>query len=142
MSIKIAVIGANPANVEEIKAVVTASLYGDMEIVTATVDNYHHLVSHANDLVVCLVNRRVEMETAFGTDKVIALEFVPPTEYFLTLSKIPAGTDMLVFNNSTAGTDVLMRHLRHYDLMHINFEIVAYEELSYDAVAAKIAAAR
>ena len=142
MSIKIAVIGANPANVEEIKAVVTASLYGDMEIVTATVDNYHHLVAHDNDLVVCLVNRRVEMETAFGTDKVIALEFVPPTEYFLTLSKIPAGTDMLVFNNSTAGTDVLMRHLRHYDLMHINFEIVAYEELSYDAVAAKIAAVR
>ena len=36
MSIRIAVIGANPANVEEIKAVVTASLYGDMEIVTAT----------------------------------------------------------------------------------------------------------
>ena len=142
MSIKIAVIGANPANVEEIKAVVTASLYGDMEIVTATVDNYHHLIAHANDLVVCLVNRRVEMETAFGVDKVIALEFVPPTEYFLTLSKIPAGAAMLVFNNSTAGTDVLMRHLRHYDLMHINYEIVAYEELNRDAVAKKIAAAR
>ena len=142
MSIKIAVIGANPANVEEIKAVVTASLYGDMEIVTATVDNYHHLIAHANDLVVCLVNRRVEMETAFGVDKVVALEFVPPTEYFLTLSKIPAGAAMLVFNNSTAGTDVLMRHLRHYDLMHINYEIVAYEELNRDAVAKKIAAAR
>lgn len=142
MSIKIAVIGANPANVEEIKAVVTASLYGDMEIVTATVDNYHHLVAQTNDLVVCLVNRRVEMETAFGADKVIALEFVPPTEYFLTLSKIPAGAAMLVFNNSTAGTDVLMRHLRHYDLMHINYEVVAYEELNRDAVAKKIAAAR
>ena len=142
MSIRIAVIGANPANVEEIKAVVTASLYGDMEIVTATVDNYHHLIAHANDLVVCLVNRRVEMETAFGVDKVVALEFVPPTEYFLTLSKIPAGAAMLVFNNSTAGTDVLMRHLRHYDLMHINYEIVAYEELNRDAVAKKIAAAR
>ena len=120
----------------------TASLYGDMEIVTATVDNYHHLIAHSNDLVVCLVNRRVEMETAFGADKVVALEFVPPTEYFLTLSKIPAGTGMLIFNNSTAGTDVLMRHLRHYDLMHINYEIIAYEELSRDAVAAKIAAAR
>ena len=73
MSIKIAVIGANPANVEEIKAVVTASLCGDMEIVTATVDNFQHLLAAHNDMVVCLVNRRAEMETAFGADKVIAL---------------------------------------------------------------------
>ena len=142
MSIKIAVIGANPANVEEIKAVVTASLCGDMEIVTATVDNFQHLLAAHNDMVVCLVNRRAEMETAFGADKVIALEFVPPTDYFLTLSKIPAGTDLLVFNNSTAGTHVLMRHLRHFDLMHVNYEIVAYEEMSHAEVAAKIAAAR
>ena len=142
MSIKIAVIGANPANVDEIKAVVVASLAGDMEIVTATVDNYQHLIAADNDMIVCLVNRRAEMELAFGPDKVIALEFVPPTEYFLTLSKLPPNTDVLVFNNSTAGTHVLMRLLQQYNLMHLAFEVVAYEELSHESVAKKIAAAR
>ena len=142
MSIKIAVIGANPANVDEIKAVVVASLAGDMEIVTATVDNYQHLIAANNDMIVCLVNRRAEMELAFGPDKVIALEFVPPTEYFLTLSKLPPNTDVLVFNNSTAGTHVLMRLLQQYNLMHLAFEVVAYEELSHESVAKKIAAAR
>lgn len=142
MSIKIAVIGANPANVDEIKSVVVASLAGDMEIVTATVDNYQHLIAADNDMVVCLVNRRAEMEMAFGPDKVIALEFVPPTEYFLTLSKLPPRTGVLVFNNSTAGTHVLMRLLKQYDLMHLAFEVVAYEELSHEAVAVKISAAR
>lgn len=141
MSIKIAVIGANPANVEEIQSVVTASLCGDLEIVTGTIDDYQNLLAVDNDMVVCLVNRRAEMEAVFGADKVIALEFVPPTDYFLTLSKVPAGADMLIFNNSTAGTHVLMRHLQHYNLMHINYEIIAYKELSHAAVAAKIAVA-
>ena len=141
MSIKIAVIGANPANIDEIKSVVLASLSGDMEIVTATVDNYQHLIAADNDMVICLVNRRAEMELAFGPDKVIALEFVPPTEYFLTLSKLPPQSRVVVFNNSTAGTHVLMRLLQKYGLSHLTFEVVAYEELDQETVAAKIAAA-
>lgn len=142
MSIKIAVIGANPANVEEIKAVVVASLSGDLTIVTATLDNYYLLKNCQLSIVVCLVNRQAEMEAYFGADKVIAMEFVPPTEYFLTLSRIPAGSTVLVFNNSVAGTHVLMNHLKHYDLTHLNYEIVAYEEMEQAEVIAKISAAR
>lgn len=103
MPIKIAVIGANPANVEEIRTVVVESLGGIIEIETATVDRYRHLTGA--DLYVCLVNRQQQMEEAFGVEKVVALEFVPPVEYFLALSRIPAGTPVLIFNNSRAGTD-------------------------------------
>ena len=142
MSIKIAVIGANSANVEEIKSVVVASLAGDMEIVTATIDNYQHLVEENHDMVVCLINRREEMEAAFGVDKVIALEFVPPTEYFLTLCQLPPQSSILIFNNSFAGTHVLMRLLQQYKLNHLVHEVVAYQEMDPDTVAAKLSAAR
>ena len=139
MAIKIAVIGVNPANVEEIKSVVVESLAGDVEIETAMLDHYRTLAD--KDLYVCLVNRREQMEEAFGPDKVIALEFEPPVEYFLALSRIPAGTNVLIFNNSLAGTRVLMSRLRQYDLMHLNYDIVAYDEMDYYTVAKKIAAA-
>ena len=142
VSIKIAVIGANQANIEEVKNVVVSSLSDDMEIVTAAVDNFQYLISQNVDMVVCLANRRWEMESFFGADKVVAMEFVPPTEYFLTLSKIKPRTPMLIFNNSTAGTDVLLKLLRHYDLMHIDYEVLAYEETSPAEVAAKLSAAR
>lgn len=139
MAIKIAVIGANPANVEEIKNVVLESLDGGIEIETATIDHYRHLTNA--DLYVCLVNRKEEMEEAFGPEKVIALEFVPPVEYFLMLSRIPSGTNVLVFNNSLAGTRVLMSRLKQYELMHLNYDIVAYDEMDPETVAAKLAAA-
>lgn len=140
VTIKIAVIGANPANVEEIKDVVVESLAGGIEIETATVDRFLHLTGA--DLYVCLVNRQEQMEEAFGPDKVIALEFVPPVEYFLSLSRVPSGTNVLIFNNSRAGTRVLMSRLNQYDLMHLNYDIVAYDEMDYITVAQKIAAAR
>ena len=139
MSIKIAVIGANLANVEEIENVVVESLAGGIEIETATIDSFRHLTDA--DLYVCLVNRKEQMEEAFGSEKVVALEFVPPVEYFLALSKIPAGTPVLVLNNSIAGTRVLMERLRKYDLMHLDYEVVAYDEMEPATIAQKIAAA-
>ena len=139
MPIKIAVIGANPANVEEIKNVVVESLDGGIVIETATIYDYQHL--SGADLYVCLVNRKEQMEEAFGPDKVIAMEFVPPAEYFLSLSRIPAGTPILIFNNSLAGTHVLMTHLKKYKLMHLTYEIVPYDEMDPVTVAEKISAA-
>ena len=139
MSIKIAVIGANPANVEEIENIVVESLAGGIEIETATVNSFLHLTDA--DLYVCLVNRQEQMEEVFGSEKVVALEFVPPVEYFLALSKIPAGTPVLVINNSIAGTRVLMERLRKYDLMHLDYEVVAYDEMEPATIARKIAAA-
>ena len=142
MSIRIAVIGANPPNVAEIKNVVTTSLAGELEIITATVDHYRHLADLELSMVVCLVNRQEEMEAVFGSERVVSLEFVPPTEYFLTLCRIPAKTHVVIFNNSAAGTYVLMRHLQNYELMHLNYEVIAYDEMPPEEVGARLRNAR
>ena len=140
MSLHIAVIGANPANVEEIKEVVVDTLGSGVEISTATIKNYLEL--DEADLYVCLINRKQEMEAAFPPEKVVALEFVPPVEYFLTLSREPAGTPVIIFNNSTAGTKVLLEHLKRYNLTHLNYEVVAYDEVPHAEVSRKIASAK
>jgi diguanylate cyclase (GGDEF)-like protein len=137
--IKVAVIGANLANVKEIRRVVFAAIGGSAEIVTATIDNYKELTGA--DLYVCLVNRKQEVESVFGADKVVHLTLVPPTEYFLQISRIPANSSVVIFNNSTAGTNVLMKCLKRYNLMHVRYEIVPYDEWSHQQVAEKIAAA-
>lgn len=140
MSLQIAIIGANTANVEEIKQVVVASLGCDLDLETATLDNYRELGDA--DLYICLINRKEQMEKAFPPEKVVALEFIPPTEYFIALSRIPPATKILIVNNSTRGTHVLMDCLRRYDLMHLEYEVVAYDELDHDIVAAKLATAQ
>lgn len=140
MAIKVMVIGANLANAEEIKNVVVAAIGGDAAIVAITLANYKEVTDA--DLYVCLINRQQEVESVLGAEKVVALELVPPTDYFIQISRIPANESVIVFNNSTAGTKVLMASFKRYDLMHVHYEIVAYDELSYHEVAGKISAAK
>ncbi|MDU4959583.1 MAG: diguanylate cyclase [Sporomusaceae bacterium] len=138
-AIRIVVIGANDANVEEIKSVVVASIGGIATVMTATVDSYRKI--SGADLYVCLINREQEVSQIVGAEKVFALTLVPPTEYFLAISKIPANSPVIVFNNSTAGVRVLMSCLSRYGLTHLCYDIVAYDECDHRQVAAKIASA-
>ena len=140
VALKLLVIGANTGNAEELKAVVSATVGGAADIVTATLDNYKQV--RDADLYVCMVNRQQEMESVFGAEKVVGLELVPPTDYFIKISQIPAGETVIVFNNSSAGTKVLMEYLQRYNLMHVQYEIVPYDEWPPRQVAEKIAAAR
>ena len=139
-ALKVVVIGANDANAEEIKHVLVASIGGSAEIITTTLENYQTCTGA--DLYICLVNRQQEVENVFGVDNVVALTLVPPTEYFLQISRIPANSAVLLFNNSTSGTVVVMDFLRKYGLMHVKYEIVPYDEMSDQQVAKKLASAK
>jgi len=136
----VAVIGVNQANIEEIKNVVVATIGGTAQIVTATLDTYKDI--RDADLYVCLVNRKPEIASVFGAEKVAALELVPPAEYFIRISQIPAGSQVIVFNNSSTGTAVLMNYLKRYNLTHVSYEIVPYDEWSHEEVARKLAGAK
>lgn len=139
-AMKIVAIGANAANAEEIKRVVIAAIGGDAVITTATLKNYKE-VSGA-DLYVCLINRKREFAAIFGAAKVIDLTLVPPTEFFLEVSRIPAGSGVIIFNNSVSGTVVLTELLKQYNLLHFRYEVVPYDEWDYRRVAEKLAAAQ
>lgn len=137
--VKVEVIGANAANAQEIKNVVVSAIGCTAEIVTVTIDTYKK--SDKADLYICLVNRKKEFEAIFGADKVVALELVPPTEYFLEVSRIPAGSSVLIFNNSTAGTRVLLQCLKKYHLQHVKYQVIPYDEMRCEEVAARLAKA-
>ena len=83
VAIKMVVIGANPANAEELKTVVSATVGGSAEIINATLENYRQIKDA--DIYVCLINRKAEVAAVFGSDKVVALELVPPTDYFIKI---------------------------------------------------------
>jgi len=136
-AIKIVVIGVNAANIQEIENIVVATVGETPIIVRANISQYKEITDA--DLYVCLINRKQEVEQTFGTEKVVALTLVPPTEYFLEISKIPANQKVIAFNNSIAGTNVLMELLSKYHLTHVHYEVVPYDEWSEQQVIAKLA---
>ena len=140
MTIKLAIIGVNETNINEIKAVVAAAVDSTVLLKTATIGNYKQLTDA--DLYMCLVNRQQEVAAVFGEDKVVGLELMPPTGYFLELSRSPAGETVIVFNNSTAGTAVLMNYVTQFQLTHVQYQVVPYDEWSPQEVAKSLAAAK
>jgi hypothetical protein len=140
MALKLVVIGVNATNIEEVKTIVLATV-GNMAVIeTATLENYKQ--RRDADLYICLVNRQQEVGGVFGANKVVGLELLPPTEYFIKISQIPAGETVVVFNNSTAGTAVLLNYLKQFNLNHVHFEVVPYDEWSQQQVADKLATAK
>src|ERR1035437_7376908 len=96
--VKVAIIGVNAANIQEIQNIVVDTIGDNAEIIRVTINHYKEITNA--DLYVCLINRKQEVEKVFGIEKVVALTLVPPTVYFLEISKIPANQTVVIFNNS------------------------------------------
>lgn len=140
MTMKLAVIGVNETNIEEVKSIVVATVGSTAIIEPATVNDYKQI--RDADLYICLVNRQQEVANAFGENKVVGLELLPSTEYFLDISRIPAGETVIMFNNSTAGTVVLMNYLKQFNLNHVYYQVVPYDEWSQQDVARALSVAK
>lgn len=133
------IVGVNSGNIDEIRNVAIATVGDTAEIVTATIDTYQQIKA---DIYICLVNRGQELAKVLGEDKVVPLTLLPPPEYFIRISQIPAGASVIVFNNSTAGTKVLLNNLKKYNLNHVEYEVVPYDEWSFNDVVERLAKAQ
>ncbi|MDD4504972.1 MAG: methyl-accepting chemotaxis protein [Sulfurospirillaceae bacterium] len=130
MSANLLLIGANEATTQELVSLVDATLSTAVTYQKATLSNYQNYPLANFDLVVCFVNRYDEMVEKYGKEKVIAVEFVPPTDFFVDVSRIPSGESAVIFNNSASGANVMLKFLEKYRLNHITYKIIAYDECS------------
>ena len=130
MSVNLLLIGANEATTQELVSLVDATLSTAAVYQKATLSNYQNYDVANFDLVVCFANRFDEMVKKYGKEKVISVEFVPPTDFFVAVGRIPAGENVVIFNNSTSGANVMLKFLKFYKLDHVNYKIIAFDECS------------
>ena len=130
MSVNLLLIGANEATTEELVSLVDATLSTAATYQKATLSNYQNYDVSLFDLVVCFANRYDEMVHKYGKEKVISVEFVPPTDFFVAVSRIPAGENVIIFNNSTSGANVLLKFLKFYKLDHLTYKVLPFDECS------------
>lgn len=130
MSANILLIGANEATTQELVSLVEATLSTAVTYQKATLSNYQNYPISNFDLIVCFVNRYDEMVAKYGREKVFAVEFVPPTDFFVDVSRIPQGENALIFNNSASGANVMLKFLEKYRLNHISYKIIPFDECS------------
>ena len=130
MSVNLLLIGANEATTQELVSLVDATLSTAATYQKATLSNYQNFDVSNFDLVVCFENRYDEMVKKYGKEKVVAVEFVPPTDFFVSVSRISSGENVIIFNNSTSGANVLLKFLKFYNLNHVSYKIIPFDECS------------
>ncbi|MBE0496589.1 MAG: chemotaxis protein [Campylobacterales bacterium] len=82
------------------------------------------------------------MVKEYGKERVTAVEFVPPTDFFVAVSRIPAGEEVVIFNNSASGANVMLKFLKQYQLTHVTYTIVPYDEWDNTQVREKLSSVR
>jgi len=130
MSVNLLLIGANEATTQELVSLVSATLSHTAVYEKATLANHRNFNPKDFDLIVCFTNRYDEMVKHYGKEKVVSVEFVPPTDFFIAVSQIPRGEEVVIFNNSASGAHVMLKFLTFYKLDHVNYTIVPFEECS------------
>lgn len=130
MSVNLLLIGANEATTQELVSLVDATLSHTAVYEKATLANYQNFNANNFDLIVCFANRYDEMFKKYGKEKVISVEFVPPTDFFVAVSRIPSGEEIIIFNNSVSGANVMLKFLKFYKLEHVSYKVVPFDECS------------
>ncbi len=138
MTVSLVLVGINESAAQELENVVTDTLGNMVTTKKALLKDYADI---PGDMYVGYINREQELVGRLGAEKVASLEMRPPIQFFVRIARLPAGGNVVVFNNSQAGAEVTLKFLHSYQLDHVSYEVVAFEEIPANVAREKLAAA-
>lgn len=86
--------------------------------------------SSAADLFICIPSRKQEVEKKIAAEKILGMEMVPSSTFFVQLAKIPQGQTVYIFNNTTNYARKLVEYCTENSIDHLRFELIPYDEFS------------
>ncbi|MBF4692561.1 methyl-accepting chemotaxis protein [Fusibacter ferrireducens] len=127
MSIRLVLIGATKTSAIELEDVVKHTFGNLVETTCTTVNAYQDCVG---DLYLVFINREEAFIKIFGREKVIALEMLPPVEFFVSVAQIPKGATVGIVSISSSGVQILQNALMEANLSHIHYVPITYGDSS------------
>lgn len=88
------------------------------------------------DLVVCVSSRKAQIARSVDEEKLVGIEMVPDSRFFVQLARIAPGETVHIFNNSTSYAKTLAGYCADVGIDHLSFRYVAYDELRPDEISA------
>jgi methyl-accepting chemotaxis protein len=86
------------------------------------------------DLFVCISSRKSEVAKFVPQEKVIGIQMVPESRFFIDLAKLPKGQQVILFNNSSSYAKTLIQYALDMGIDHLVFDIIAYDEMGSEEV--------
>ncbi len=86
------------------------------------------------DLFIALPTRVEETAKKVPRDKIVTLELIPDSYFYVQIAQIPAGENVIVFNNNTAQAEKIIQYCKNNNLNHVLYKVVAYNELNENEI--------
>lgn len=86
------------------------------------------------DLVVCVSSRRSEVAQKVDANKLVGIEMVPDSRFFVELAQVPSGETVHIFNNSVNYAKKLVEYCTEVGIRHLQFKFIAYDELERNEI--------
>lgn len=89
----------------------------------------------AADLFVCVSQRRGELAKFIPEEKLVGIDLIPYTSYFIELAKLPREQTVHVFGNTAQFTKMVADQCTTNGIDHLRFEYIPFEEIADGEVA-------
>lgn len=94
------------------------------------------------DLVVCISSRKGEVAQKVAEDKIVGIDMVPDSRFFVELAQVPRGGTVHIFNNSVSYAKKLVEYCTQVGIGHLSFKFIPYDELTQDEIIACVREAK
>ncbi|MEW6661526.1 MAG: methyl-accepting chemotaxis protein [Bacillota bacterium] len=125
--IQIVTVGSNSTIANELKDA-TIELLGKLAFVTAY-DIKEVTENTIGDLFIALPTRVEEAARKIPREKIVPMELIPETKFYIQVARIPSGEEVAIFNNNSAQAAKIAEYCTENDIKHLKFVLVPFNEL-------------
>ncbi|MFZ7104743.1 MAG: methyl-accepting chemotaxis protein [Peptococcaceae bacterium] len=98
--------------------------------------------NHEADLYIALPTRVEQAAQKVPREKILSLELVPNSKFYVNVAKIPTRQKVLIFNNNSAQGNKIKEYCEEQGINHLEFEIAAFAEMPQNIIVEKLKEAK
>jgi len=130
--LKVITVGSSQVVADELLAVANEVFGKDIDGRALGIDKL--AVGTEADLFLALPTRINEAAQKVPREKIVSLELVPNSKFYVQIAKIQPGEEVVIFNNNTAQANKIKEYCLEQGIDHVRFKIVPYDEVTEEDV--------
>jgi len=130
--LKAVTIGSSQTVADELLAVVNEVFSKDIIAEALSVEKL--TANTVADIYIALPTRVEQAAQKVERKKIVSLELVPNSKFYVQIAKIPVNQEVIIFNNNTAQGNKIKEYCLEQGIDHLRFKIVPYAEMAKEEV--------
>lgn len=125
-------VGSTQVVADELLVVANEVFARDISATAVAVDKLSSFTEA--DLYLALPTRVEQAAQKVSREKIISLELVPNSKFYVEIAKIPATREVIIFNNNTAQGNKIKEYCLEQGVDHVKFKIIPFAEIAQEEV--------